>query len=82
MSKAFTKETDSADDDEVVLPALPAGGKNYITPAGYARLRDELLGNGRQFLCKINHLQAAWKLRTKGSWVRFLPAAPMFKACN
>jgi transcription elongation factor GreB len=22
---------------------LPAGGKNYITPAGYARLRDELL---------------------------------------
>ena len=44
MSKAFTKETDSADDDEVVLPALPAGGKNYITPAGYARLRDELLG--------------------------------------
>ena len=44
MSKAFTKETDSADDDEVVLPTLPAGGKNYITPAGYARLRDELLG--------------------------------------
>lgn len=43
MSKAFTKETDGADDDEVALPALPAGGKNYITPAGYARLRDELL---------------------------------------
>ena len=42
MSKAFTKETDS-DDDELVLPPLPAGGKNYITPAGYARLRDELL---------------------------------------
>ena len=43
MSKAFTKETDSADDD-LVLPPLPAGGKNYITPAGYARMRDELLG--------------------------------------
>lgn len=43
MSKAFTKETDASDDDELVLPALPAGGKNYITPAGYARLRDELL---------------------------------------
>jgi transcription elongation factor GreB len=43
MSKPFTKETDS-DDDDLVLPALPVGGKNYITPAGYARLRDELLG--------------------------------------
>ena len=43
MSKAFTKETDP-DDDELVLPPLPAGGKNYITPAGYARMRDELLG--------------------------------------
>ena len=43
MSKAFTKETDASDEEELVLPALPAGGKNYITPAGYARLRDELL---------------------------------------
>ena len=42
MSKAFTKQTDS-DDDGPALPPLPAGGKNYITPAGYARLRDELL---------------------------------------
>ena len=42
MSKAFTKESES-DDDELQLPALPAGGKNYISPAGYARLRDELL---------------------------------------
>jgi transcription elongation factor GreB len=42
MSKAFTKESDS-DDDELQLPALPAGGKNYITPLGYATLRDELL---------------------------------------
>ena len=43
MSKAFTKESDSEQDDEFELPELPAGGKNYITPAGYARLRDELL---------------------------------------
>ena len=43
MSKAFTKETDADDDDELQLPALPAGGKNYITPFGYATLRDELL---------------------------------------
>jgi transcription elongation factor GreB len=43
MSKAFTKESDDADDDDLQLPDLPAGGKNYITPAGYAALRDELL---------------------------------------
>jgi transcription elongation factor GreB len=44
MSKAFTKETDTEDDGaELGLPALPAGSKNYITPQGYARLRNELL---------------------------------------
>ena len=42
MSKAFTKETDQ-DDDSTELSALPAGGKNYITPQGYARLRAELM---------------------------------------
>jgi|SRR6266404_8491629 len=44
MSKAFTKETDGGDEDD--LPedsdALPAGTKNYMTPEGFARLRDEL----------------------------------------
>ena len=43
MSKAFTRESDGEDDDDVALPPLPAGGRNYITPQGYARLRDELL---------------------------------------
>lgn len=43
MSKAFTKESDNEDEEDLVLPELPAGGKNYITPAGYGRLRDELL---------------------------------------
>jgi transcription elongation factor GreB len=44
MSKAFTRETDTEDDEEAAgLPPLPAGGKNYITPQGYARLRAELL---------------------------------------
>lgn len=43
MSKAFTKESDNDEDDELELPALPAGGKNYMTPVGYARLRAELL---------------------------------------
>jgi transcription elongation factor GreB len=43
MNKAFTKEPDSADDDvDLQLPPLPAGGKNYITPQGFARLRAEL----------------------------------------
>ena len=45
MSKAFTKESDAGDDDdEVALPALPQGSKNYVTPQGYARLRSELMG--------------------------------------
>jgi transcription elongation factor GreB len=46
MSKAFTREPDAAGDDdadELALPALPVGTKNYLTPAGYARLRAELL---------------------------------------
>lgn len=44
MNKAFTRETESEDDD---LPpgasAVPAGARNYITPAGCGRLRAELL---------------------------------------
>jgi transcription elongation factor GreB len=43
MSKAFTKESEDADDEAPQLPALPPGGKNYITPTGYAALRSELL---------------------------------------
>ena len=45
MNKAFTREADSNDDDDddVGLPALPQGTKNYITPDGYRRLREELM---------------------------------------
>jgi transcription elongation factor GreB len=47
MSKAFTRESDQnpdhEDDEAPGLPALPAGTRNYMTPAGYARLRAELL---------------------------------------
>lgn len=44
MNKAFTKESGADDDDDEPSPApLPAGGKNYITPSGFARLRGELL---------------------------------------
>jgi transcription elongation factor GreB len=46
MNKAFTKESDSADDvddDEPPAPALPSGARNYLTPGGYRRLRAELM---------------------------------------
>ncbi|WP_212786993.1 transcription elongation factor GreB [Ferrigenium kumadai] len=42
MSKAFTREDDVDDDDLEPSVRLPAGGKNYITPKGYQKLRDEL----------------------------------------
>ncbi len=44
MSKAFTKEAELSTDE--ILPAeqtLPVGSKNYMTPAGYERLKQELL---------------------------------------
>lgn len=43
MSKAFTKESDAEDDDdlEAGMPPIPAGSKNYITPGGHQRLKDE-----------------------------------------
>ncbi len=45
MNKAFTKESDGDDDDEegLVAPAIPAGTRNYLTPEGYKRLREELM---------------------------------------
>jgi transcription elongation factor GreB len=42
MSKAFTREDDEADDTpDVELDRLPTK-KNYITPKGFNRMRDEL----------------------------------------
>ena len=44
MNKALTRESPPEDDDEEnLLPALPSGTKNYMTPQGYARMRAELL---------------------------------------
>ena len=46
MSKAFTRENDAApvdDDEDPSLPPLPAGTRNYMTPAGYRQLREELV---------------------------------------
>lgn len=62
MSKAFTRETDADDEDDGGLPPLPAGGKNYITPQGYARLRAELLDlidNERPRVVEIVHWAAS-----------------------
>ena len=45
MSKAFTRESDEEHDDAPARPLgveLPPGVKNYMTPEGAARLRDEL----------------------------------------
>jgi transcription elongation factor GreB len=44
MNKAFVKESDQDDEDDLPDPqALPAGTRNYLTPEGYAKLRDELV---------------------------------------
>lgn len=64
MSKAFTKESDAqADDDEgPALPPIPAGSRNYMTPAGYARLRGELLDlidNERPKIVEVVHWAAS-----------------------
>ena len=61
MSKAFTKENDSPSDDsdhvreDSALAALP-NRKNYITPAGFKRLKDEhgkLLNQERPDLVQV-----------------------------
>ena len=45
MNKAFVRDDAGDGDEDLDTPqgeAIPAGAKNYITPAGHARLRDEL----------------------------------------
>lgn len=43
MNKAFVKETEQDDDQDAVIPDIPAGVKNYMTPAGHLRMKTELL---------------------------------------
>ncbi|HEX4332789.1 MAG TPA: transcription elongation factor GreB [Usitatibacter sp.] len=45
MSKAFTRESDEDPDDfdgDDEANPIPPGSKNYLTPAGWRRMRDEL----------------------------------------
>jgi transcription elongation factor GreB len=45
MSKAFTREDDAPEEDfegDDEPNPIPAGSKNYLTPAGWRRMRDEL----------------------------------------
>jgi transcription elongation factor GreB len=62
MSKAFTKESDQDDDDELPSPPPVPGGKNYITRAGYDRLRAELftlIDDERPKIVEIVHWAAS-----------------------
>jgi len=63
MSKAFTRETDEENEDQDAgAPPVPAGLKNYITPAGFKRLKDEalhLLDKERPELVKVIHWAAS-----------------------
>ena len=45
MSKAFTREDDNAPEDDLDIEEenpIPPGSKNYLTPLGWRRMRDEL----------------------------------------
>lgn len=42
MSKAFTRETEQDDDDLPAELKVPVGSKNYMTPGGHRRMREEL----------------------------------------
>jgi transcription elongation factor GreB len=62
MSKAFTRESDAQDDEDIALPSLPSGARNYMTPAGYAQLRAELftlIDDERPKIVEIVHWAAS-----------------------
>ena len=43
MNKAFVRESESDDEEELDASLkLPQGTRNYITPGGYARIKEEL----------------------------------------
>jgi transcription elongation factor GreB len=56
MTKAVSPAQNADDDEDDGAPPLPAGSKNYITPAGFQRLKDEalhLLDRERPDLVKV-----------------------------
>jgi len=65
MNKAFVKESSGEDDDDDQgqgLPPIPAGAKNYITPQGHQRIREELfslIDDQRPEVVKIVHWAAS-----------------------
>lgn len=62
MSKAFTRETDSDDEDDLPDASPVPGGKNYITRTGYDRLRGELfslIDDERPKIVEIVHWAAS-----------------------
>lgn len=62
MNKAFTKERDDEEDDALVLAALPASGKNYMTRAGYEAMRLEftvLIDQERPKMVELVHWAAS-----------------------
>ena len=63
MNKAFVRENDGDDDEEVDSSLkLPQGTRNYITPGGYARIRDELdhlLRTERPHIVEVVHWAAS-----------------------
>jgi transcription elongation factor GreB len=56
MSKAVSPAQSLDDDEDEGAPPIPAGSKNYITPAGFQHLKDEalhLLDRERPDLVKV-----------------------------
>ena len=63
MSKASAEESaPDEDEDQELAPPIPVGAKNYITPQGHARLKNEalhLLDKERPELVKVIHWAAS-----------------------
>jgi len=64
MNKPLAPQTgrNEDNDDDGSAPPIPAGSKNYITPTGFQRLKDEalqLLDRERPALVKVIHWAAA-----------------------
>lgn len=63
MNKAFTRENDGDDEEEFdTFVKLPQGTRNYITPGGYARIKEELdhlLRTERPHIVEVVHWAAS-----------------------